>query len=344
MGEKTAGSLMEDHTERFSLFASLPKELRLLIWEACMLRIHGQVLDLSSIMDEGESEDGMEFSVKPPLLSRICQESRLIALSHGRSFRLTYRYGRRSGRTTASFRTWFDGGRDLLSLVSDRSFNRHRGWVFDDEMVALLACTEHLVLQAGPDTHLLEMISSPGASPRLKTINLLFERFGDLEAVEMDPSDVFTFFEGDRVVLIDIDDIHQARATLNEVPSWPHSEFWTKDWLSPFQSEGEEISDLLARAKTRVVIAWLEARLNQTRYSKIDEVLVTEDRGSVPDMQISWVKDVMALMPQVFCVRYCEWPYAEMDLSPTNWTWRMDASLKQALTTVSTSITVPTSC
>lgn len=316
-------------TRQFLQFPNLPKEIRLLIWEECMLAIPAQVLDLSTIMDESQSEDGMNFTIKPPLLSRVCRESRDVALKTGRSFLLSHRYqAGQPARETASVRTWFSGQRDLVELAAERGYCKKREWVFDGEMQGLLACVQHVMLQPGADAELLATIARPGACPRLRAVDVMLERFEVTDAEAMNSADVVDFFGEDRLVLLDIEDIVRAREVLKRCPGWPHSPYWVKSWYDFSAPDSEAMAGTIAQAKDRVTDAWLRARLPALSTTDgIDGIDPTEH-----DDEARKAKEaVVAGMPSLRVVRCCDWPYAEMDIDTTIWTWRDDVALKTAL-------------
>lgn len=312
-------------SSQFSHFPSLPKEIRLLIWEECMLALPPQVLDLSTIMDESPSEDGMNFTIAPPLLSRICEESRVVALTEGRSFILSHRYPVGHGKETASVRTWFNGQRDLIELAAERGYNKKREWIFDDEMAALLAYAQHIMLQPGVDAELLAIIAKIGACPRLKLIDVMLERFEVVDADGMDPEAVRDFFKADRLVLLDMEDVTKARELLKRCPEWRHSPYWVKNWYDFSEADPEAMACTIAQAKGRVTDAWLQARL--PHLSMVDELDYAEHDEEIQRAKAA----VVSHMPTLRAVRCCDWPYADMDINGAIWTWRDDAALKAAL-------------
>lgn len=320
-------TINDTYPRQFSGFSVLPKEIRLLIWEECMLTVPPQVLDLSTIMDEGQSEDGMKFTIEPPLLSRVCQESRIVALSEGRSFLLSHRYLVGHTKATSSVRTWFSGQRDLVEFAAERGYNKKREWVFDDEMRGLLACVQHVMLQPGADADLLAAIARPGACPKLRVINVMLERFEVTDAEVMDPKAVVDFFGDDRLVLLDIEDVLQAQDVAKRFPEWQHSPYWVKNWYEFAEDGPAAMRSTIEQAKDRVTKAWLEARLPRSpTVNELGPIEYDEDL-------MRSKKTVLDHMPNLRAVRCCDWPYADMDVEEVTWTWRDDTALKSALET-----------
>ncbi|KAI0378898.1 hypothetical protein F5Y04DRAFT_283269 [Hypomontagnella monticulosa] len=78
------------HEPSFGYFRLLPLELRLEIWRYCLpsrvMEVHaacyGASLD-GEIFDDYQEEGGTLVRAKPPLVSRVCRESRSVALEHG---------------------------------------------------------------------------------------------------------------------------------------------------------------------------------------------------------------------------------------------------------------------
>ncbi|KAK1765344.1 hypothetical protein QBC33DRAFT_593587 [Phialemonium atrogriseum] len=311
---------------RFTPFANLPKEIRLLIWEECMLAVPPRVLDLSTVMDEDSDEDGIRFTIEPPLLSRACGESRAVALRDGRSFLLTHRYpAERGGRSTASVRTWFSGRRDLLELAGERGYSPRRVWVFDAEMMGLLACASHVMLHPGAGPELIAMVVRPGVCPRIRNIDVMLERFEVADAEAMTPAEVFEFFGDDQLVLLDMEDIIRAREVLERQPAWRHSPYWVKTWYDFSQLDSEAVGVKIRQARKRVIDAWLRARLPDL--SSVDEL---DDQAAA--LAIGRARSaVLGHMPTVRAVRCCDWPYVDMEVKDVVCTWRDDAALKTAL-------------
>ncbi|KAL1865945.1 hypothetical protein VTK73DRAFT_4951 [Phialemonium thermophilum] len=235
----------------FGRFPDLPTEIRLLIWEAAMRSVPPQVLDLSSVMDEADDEDGMAFPLEPPVLTSVCRESREVALgiTGGRSFVLTYecpggaaaaaaagldvsRVGvgtrvatgperparhPRDVQVHGSLRTWFSGNLDLLDFTRRRSYDRRRPWVLDDEMYGLLGIAARIMIPATEPDDVFALVARPGVCPRPRVLDVMVERFEALDAETMpDPAAVRAFFAGgrDRLVLLDLEDVVRARAVV----------------------------------------------------------------------------------------------------------------------------------
>lgn len=312
--------------DHFPLFPHLPKELRLLIWEEALLSVPGQVLDLSTIMDEDLSvnSDCMRFTLPPPLLSYVSAESRTVALRFGQSFNLTHRYRTGWGRTsTAAVRTWFSGGRDLLELAAERGYDRKRAWVFDSEMMKLLARAEHVMLLPGADEEFLARILAPGTCPRVRKVDVMLERFEVADAEAMDPLDVVDFFGEERLVLLDMEDVSRARRLMERYPCWKPSPYWVKKWYDFSQTDEGALVETIAQAKRRVRDAWLGTRMPGSNTASAD---VDEEKA--------WRTETAVLrsMPRIRTVRCCDWPYAGIDSdNNTLWSWRDDTELKMAL-------------
>ncbi|KAK3940406.1 hypothetical protein QBC46DRAFT_385304 [Diplogelasinospora grovesii] len=346
----------------FPKFSALPPELRILIWEEVHGREPGVVLDMERVESETQDEDGMDFAPPPPVLSRVCRESRSVALRTGRSFVLTYEWRcERTGRKTASLRTWFDGSRDLLRFSVNRQSNlvrthghpRDRAWVMTDELSDLLRLTEHILLDDGLPRILLEFLLKPGLCAGLKTMSFILDGW-PIEARQVHVSNpeelsqvdrVLQFFGKDKMVLIDVRDIINIRQMETKdttrrmggafrntsgargprlfVDQYPFAAFReiSNEYYFPSDTMVPQTTGVVGSKWLAVYRAW-EAARGICSTEQEEEKIPLEKLMR----RITWQrggKSGVTKVRYVVCVTY---PYADMDTDdgPTRRTWRFD--------------------
>lgn len=203
----------------FPQFTRLPPELRLKIWDLAIptrkLRHHaGDVAEERFDGTRKYSTTGL----KPPAISRVCHESRSVALRRGRMFQLHRWHGQHDSNNY--YWTWFDGSHDILELEDPECPILGQ----EDQCVELLRSAEVILMNMqdlGP--WIKKLFRDQKVCETLRAI--LIQRIQSESVVITDwhPHAVARLFRKDTVAFIDVDDPAQVQDTLRLLSSCPQA-------------------------------------------------------------------------------------------------------------------------
>lgn len=207
------GEHLDHPLPTFPQFRRLPPELRCRIWDFAIPRrkLRHYSSDDSQCLISGRALP--TSGLPPPIISRVCRESRSVAKKHGAGM-----FPLRRGEENDPYWSWFDGAHDILELGTPRCAMLE-DWDGGCEEI-LSHAREILVHLHDIKPHWVRaMFHNNCVRETLKVINIQRCRSEPVTKGNWDPYFVSRLFSQDTVVVVDVrdpDEVEGMRAILSD--------------------------------------------------------------------------------------------------------------------------------
>lgn len=321
----------------FHCFPRLPKELRQAIWRACL---PSRVLEMDvpyayllarDLPEELEGTVGCNLhdttgdNAMPPMITRVCSESREVAFETGRFIDIRDLWDGSSVNTYAALPTpWFDSARDAVHLHWSPSYETEWMTTCSDPLPVLLSLGAEAARGASITwdgvcsyDYTMDLLKQAAQSYMLCLSPLVSIHASDVDAVQ---SGLFGSVGEERVVMVDADDCTRIRLfdDFNRVygssKDRQTSHFFQRWRASGAEDVKREMQDckvsLLMSRSVYAAPKWekeeLDAVWSSTPWKSTDQE--TSLQSWVPNWDHGWVQSVLRDMPPfrpVYMMRLC---------------------------------------